>query len=286
MRKKRYATKDFTFDMLPSNRFEVFKDVFKNRYKVLLACGGALILFALPMILIYLTKETMLINIYRSLEEKLLEEQEALNEIFYVNNLLNIFMILGSLLFSLSLAGVIRIITKLVHGEGISFFSDFFTGIKVNYKTFLGSFLFFSIIYYAIMYVKNATVTYSLETQTSTLYYYMQIFILLFIIAEIVWIFIMQSVQYKNTFSGKIKNAFILYIKAFPKWLIMSAFNFLFYSLFLIFSPIVIVFLVLLYLLVLPLVLMLLILVTFQVFDQFINKEAYPELYDKGIWRK
>ena len=277
MRLKR-AKNDFTVNDLPKNRYEVFADCLKERFLLFLSIGLTLLLFSLPLFFVTLLSDNtsaQLYSAYRNGEST----QEQLNALMdSATSLYSLFNIPCYIVLAIGAAGVMQIIRQLVWGEGVFFMQDFAEGVRSNGVNYA----FIAFILGLAAYLENTFFPFS----SGGISVAVPIIFLLVVIPPMMFM-ISQIAVYKNPFLKYLVNGFTLYIKTVPT-------TFLFLLLFLLpavlglnLIPLLVKYIILLifFLLLAPMLLTGWFLYSCFVFDKLINKEAYPEIYDKGVYR-
>lgn len=278
--KNKKATHDFTVDNLPKNRREVFKTCYKLFFKKILTLGFLLLLFSLPLLV------TTFVCDYISVGLKELYLASSLTEVEYHKNLFWLRMIcsgvniVGTIVLLIGISGGMKVVRQMVWDEPVFLISDFFDGIKQNFKTFLIIGIFMGLI--------NVYNVFVLSVDLSTVFLQYIPFG-----AEVAFLFPIllyvssQSIVYKNTFRGMSKNGFIFTIKKFPlTMLFVLAFTLLLGAHLISFIVIKYILLFLIILFVVPLFIIVWELFSFSVFDKFINQVNHPEIYKKGIYKR
>ncbi len=144
--RKPYADKDYTINMLPHNRKEVFLDTVKLQWKGLLAVGLILLVCALPM---------HVLDIFNAIEHSKLTfdsvgssvDVDTVFQMVSINNIVVLISMPFYVLLFVVLAGLCRIIRQYAFGENVFFVADFFKGIKQNGLQMFVVGLLFAIIY-------------------------------------------------------------------------------------------------------------------------------------------
>ena len=270
MRKQRSAKSDFTAQMLPHNRVEVFFDVIKQRYDVLFKIGLLSLAFLLPAIVVGLIGELSYVN--AAGEGATGEELFDLQLFFAIVNA-GPFALVG-----FGLAGIMRIIRNLVWGEPIIFGKDFSTGVKQNGAVFVFTFLLFALI--------NVVVTAAANVLPSGLVKALPVAVCVAVFLPVGEYVLCSSVVYKDGFFTLVKNSAKFYIKSAPisllfAFLLSAALCVCFIgplALRLSLTAFAVVFL-------LPLYLLARTLYSHGVFDKLVNAALYPEYVDRGVYR-
>lgn len=147
---------------LPSNRWELFWDVFKGSFGKLVLVNLLTLLFFIPLILLILVRYVALVNFgayYPFMQSFGVGYQAPLdmaglseNIVFTVNMITFLFLPLASMIAAVGLSGGAYVIRNMVWTEGIFVANDFWRGIKQNVKTMLLIALFYSLIFYACIF--------------------------------------------------------------------------------------------------------------------------------------
>lgn len=282
---RKNSKNDFTRDMLPKNRTEVFFDVLKVRFGTVLRLGLMLLLFSLPMLLLILSTNLQISGIITNQGETI--ASEAYRQIYGIYNTSNLLAIALLPVFACGLAGTLRVTKLLIWGEGISFSQDFLLGIRKNGKELAilfgvaGIVNFLNDLIYRMTYVNP-----EISGFQNLILLFPRVFSLVFLFPVACFV-ASQIIIYTDSFRVRIRNAIVFYLKTAPKTLVILFLSTLpFFMLRLIGSfPLLIVFMVLLVLLVLPLTSIVWMLFSCSVFDEQINKNQFPEILNKGIWR-
>lgn len=278
MRVKKAKT-DFTRDDLPRNRWEVFVDCLKERFLLFMSMGLTLLIFALPLFFVTLLKDNTAGALYHAFVNAEYSQEEYYSLLRSANSLYSLYFIPCYIVLAMGTAGVMQIIRQLVWGEGVFFMQDMIEGIKSNG------------LYYALIAFLSGLYVYLQNTffpvQDSDFFLVIPIIVALIFLPPFCFM-LSQIVVYKNPFLKYLTNGFLLYIKTVPTTLA-------FLTLFLI--PAVLglnllpflakyIILIAFFLILAPMLLTGWFLYSCYVFDKFVNKELYPEIYDKGVYRK
>lgn len=284
---KKQKDRDCLEQDLPSNRYESFLDIVKNRYDVLLKLGAMFLIFSLPILLTYFGSN-IICNSFRSNfnDGGITKEQLGtliLTAKFYESGI-TAFCIL---LLSLPFAGAMRIVKRLIYLDGIQFFGDFKLGIKDNGKeTFLLS-LIFAVTYF----ICTASFRYGLLVFSDNFLFSLILYSPSILCCFLVWPITLLTIAiipvYTNPLRVTLSNATAVYgwsaLKTLPLSLLVL------FPLFLFLIPniyAVIALLLLYFMILLPLILVAWFEYSFYLIDNYYNLENYREIYDKGIYRK
>ncbi len=143
---------------LPSNRWELFWDILKNRLGRLVVVNLLMCLFFIPLALLFLFRYTYLANLgmqypyangfgvgYQALVSMI-----GLNEsaIFTANLVSFLFMPIALSIAAVGISGGAYVMRNVVWTEGVFVANDFWHGIKANFKTIVLVCLSYSLIFY------------------------------------------------------------------------------------------------------------------------------------------
>lgn len=279
MKKSKQASSDFTFAQLPHNRKEVFFDCLKLRFGTVVCCGLLLLLFLLPLIAIEITYDIVNLNIYNSLIGGQMSEMQATlykNELQLYTSLAQT-VCLG--IFAVGLAGVALILRQLVWGEPIFFWVDFKRGIRQNAARFVSVF--------AICALANvASVLCSTMLDEMPIVGYIPLGALIFAVVPIALFVLSQSAVYNVGFGKAISNGLAFYGKRLWQTLLFTALALIVgLSRLAPISALKYLLMLLCTVFLLPMYIMAWLLVSCNVFDEVLNRDNYPELFDKGVYR-
>ncbi len=130
---KAHSNNDFTRDMLPHTRREVFFDVLKNNWSKFTVFGLLLLLFCIPLHYISVREVIVVNDMYLDFDTLSPSEQnEIMNKVITLKNTFALFKIPCFMLIFAALAGFSRIIRQYAWEENVLFSTDFITGIKEN----------------------------------------------------------------------------------------------------------------------------------------------------------
>ena len=277
--KRKQAKTDFTRDGLPKNRWEVFTDCLKVRFLLFFYMGIVLFISALPLLFVTVMSDNTAGGLYESYVNAEFTEQKyyALSE--SANSLYAMLFIPCYIILAIGVAGVTAVIRRLVWGEGVFFMQDLFEGIKSNG------------LYYALIAALLGTAAYLqitfLPVGRNGYYVILPVVFSLLVLPPSLFM-ISQMTIYKNTFLKYFTNGFVLYIKSFPSTLAFFVLFLIPAALGLNLIPILVkyIILVVFFLIPAPMLLVGWFIYSCYVFDKFVNKRQYPEIYDKGVYRK
>ena len=262
---------------LPKNRKEVFFDLLKHRKMTLFSLSCFTFMFFIP-----LAVDLFYFNFLESAAISA-NKPEYLFSLFFYSMLIMIpCMIIGFIGF----AGAFYVIKKLVWQEGIMLASDFFQGIKENWKHALINGIIFSIFLFGLVIGSTYLIIYA---PIAPIWCGIGIgaLILIFLIFGIsISLNFTQDVFYTNSYGATLKNSFrfmgllnwkvlLLFLLTTGGVIALSIFNLITLAiglfLFAILNSVVIT---------------LYTLISHQAFDKYINQEHYPEYVNKGLYKE
>lgn len=205
---------------LPSNRWELFWDIVKGRFWKLVLLNLLILLFFLPLLAYILFKDIVLTGygaFYPFLQGFGIGYQAPLAMVGYeqsinltVNLTVNLLLPIVVGIAAIGVSGGAYVMRNMVWTEGIFVASDFWRGVKENYKQCLVIGLVFSLVFYTT----QATIAYANQQiaigSSPALFYIVQIasvLILCFFIIVCLYM-ITMCVTYDLSFRKLFKNAF------------------------------------------------------------------------------
>lgn len=271
---------------MPHNRVAAFWDIIRLRYDVSLKLGGLFLLFALPIILSLFIGRYWTSNLYQALEDGM-EEAEYRQTLFIVLLIRNGVISFSLLLMTFPIAGSLRLFRQLAFYEGIWFSKDYLRGIKENGKEVFLELLIVSILHL----LSSSLIAYSYAFGSNefwtTILFFLPGFLGITFLLPPVFLMFAQNPIYSNRFSQTFANGYVFYGKYAFQTLGMTLG--VIGPLFLLLIPNVYSILavcVLYFFLWLPLSGLAFFLFSCFVFDKILNVNQFPELVDRGVWRR
>ena len=271
MKQQKAAQRDFVEENLPHNRFEVFFDVIKQRYDVLLKAGGLLLVFLLPVFAVDLIGESYYYNMING-------EVPSQTELSGLKNTVAMINVGPIAIFGFGLSGVMRIIRNLIWDEPIFFIKDFVSGIRQNRLNFVLVFLVFAIIRVLIVFFSGLISNEFLK--------YLPAALCLAVLLPIGMYALSATVVYKDGLLSILINSVKFFIKSVPVavlfvLILSGSFCITLIGNLIIRYVLIVVFVVIL----LPVFLVAWMLYSCCIFDRLVNNRLYPEYVDKGVHR-
>lgn len=277
MKEQKASKTDFDISSLPKSRKEQFKDIIVNNTRNFLKIDLALFVFLLPLLVV----DYMRAIIINNFNEMFHNEEITIQEFVLVINigyLINLIFFIG---FLIGLAGVFKIYKEMSWQEGILFFHDFKEGIKQNIKGFTKIGL---VIYFLYILANNIIIYINIDL----IDYFIYAFLLLLVTPSILYMFEFEN-YYTNTLTQNIKNAFIY---SFKNYFISFLFALVFVLTFginylssIIHMGFIIIIVLVLIFVIFPLYLLSFHLYSLSLFDRYINKKKFSEIYKKGLYK-
>ena len=281
MKKNKVNNVEYDKSLMPHNRFELFKDIFKQNYRKLILEGLFILLSLIPALAVLFFKDYYVASLEVAFTNGTLSEADYISNSQIVTILANTISSILLLVFAVIVSGLSRVNYLLTTGEPIFFLMDFNQGVKDNIKVTLFYTFIYSILLSIGLFIKSFIVSgigaYVFLGITQGIYFP--------ILLTIYYATPIYSWKNKDYFHNS--GIFFIrhFIKIFPMSLLISV------PAFLLFIPIgntfiyrylVIALAVFLFS---PLLSIVFGLFFNYIFDISINKDNYPELYDKGIVR-
>lgn len=274
MFRQKSAAKNFSVDDLPSNRKEVFFDRIKNQFSVFALTGLLFFLFALPLLV-----DSFVFDILVYLQST---SEGGMSDAAYYS-----YLVLFSgiripclLILSIGCAGIFRIYRNLAWEIPVFFKEDFKEGVQKNAKPFLIVFFLLGVLGLASEAVLGNLALYELVR-----------YLPLGILTGVIGPMFLVSLNIFNLYNAKIFEAFRLALRFFFGQFFKSVLVYI-----LVISPFALAFIsrfMIKYLVAIPVIILLVPILLFAwflfncyLFDRYMNKENYPEIFDKGIHRK
>ncbi len=222
-------SEDYARNSLPSNRWALGWDLIKTNFGKIVKINLLFLLFIFPLfLLLYL--RTLLIEIeasYTPFSQNLgigypiYPFMTGLKEQIVINTDIKVFLILFVLVFyiSIGLAGGFYVMRNMVWTEGVFVVSDFWSGVKKNYKTTLGLTLLYTLfVVLSLISINTCDFQIAINSDYAVIFTIIKIVSYIFIaILSCIYLFSMSiGVTYKLKIHQIIKNAFIYTISMLP----------------------------------------------------------------------
>lgn len=275
--KQKVAKTDFSEQNLPHNRKEVFFDCVKLYWQKLLLLGLIMLACAVPLLTVSAVCDTVQQGLSRQLLDGVIDKVAYNGQAAWLRFAEALIDIPCYVIVCVGLSGTVRVTRQMVWAEPLFFANDFADGIKQNWLTFCLCGFLVSLL--------NVYLAFA-ESSGGGLPAYLPLGVVtIVVLPTALWMMAASSV-YNIGIGKNITNSFVLYIKTpFVTWLFVALFASVAISGLIGFVALRCIFLAVFIVVLLPALVMLWQLVCYSYFDKFINKQAYPEIVDKGIWR-
>ena len=262
---------------LPRNRKEVFFDLLAHRKMTLFALSCYVFMFFIP-----LAVDLIYFNFLES-AAIIAEKYEYLFSLFFYSMLI---MLPCMMIGFLGLVGGFYVVKKLVWQEGISLASDFFQGIKENWKHALINGAIFGVVLFGLVVGGSFFIIYAPTTPVWCGIGIGALILLFLLFGMVIALNFAQCVYYENGYGVTLKNSFaflgllnwkvlVIFLVSTGGVVTLALFNLLTLSiglfLFAILNSVVIV---------------LYTLIAHTAFDKYINQEHYPDMVNKCLYKQ
>lgn len=276
-KEERHITDEDVKQSLPRNRKEVFFDLLKNRKMNLFAFSCYTFIFFIP-----LAVDLFLFNFFESAAIAADKSDQLFSLVFYSMLIMLPCMLIGFI----GLAGAFYTAKKMVWQEGISLASDFFQGIKENWKCALINGVIFGLALFGLVVGGTYLMIYA-PVHAVVKGIGLGALILFFLLFGMVVVLnFTQCVYYENNYAVTLRNSFsflgllnwrilLIYLLSTGTVLVLGLFNLITLTIGL-----------LLFAITNSVVIILYTLISHYGFDKYINKEHYPHMVGKGLYKE
>ena len=275
-KEERHITDEDVKQSLPRNRKEVFFDLLKNRKMNLFAFSCYTFIFFIP-----LAVDLFYFNFLESAAITADKSDQLFSLVFYSMLIMLPCMLIGFI----GLAGAFYTAKKMVWQEGISLASDFFQGIKENWKHAILNGVIFGLALFGLVVGGTYLMIYA-QVHAVVKGIGLGALILFFLLFGMVIVLnFTQCVYYENGYGVTLRNSFsflgllnwrilLIYLLSTGTVVVLGLFNLITLTigliLFAVFNSVAII---------------LYTLVSHSGFDKYINKEHYPHMVGKGLYK-
>lgn len=275
--KEKHITDKDVLQTLPRNRREVFFDLIKHRKMTLFSLSSFTFMFFIP-----LAVDLFYFNYVESLAIAADKKDHLFSLLFYSMLIMLPCMIVGFI----GLAGAFYVAKKMVWQEGISMAHDFSIGIKENWKHALINGVLFGLFLFGLVVGGSYLAIFTPIQPIWTGIGIGAIILMFMLFGMVISLNFTQDVYYQNTYMITMKNSF--FFLALMNWKVLLIF---------LFSTGVVITLscfnmitlgigLLLFAILNSVVIILYTLVSHSAFDKYINKEHYPDMVNKGLYKE
>lgn len=276
---KKYSETDYIASSLPSTRKQQYIDILKHNKGTLISIGVTLVFFFIPLLLCLVFEDIFNYNLLTNPIYYTAGEFTSEGLALYKSNtfMFSIYKGISYVFVFIGLAGIFKILKKLFWSEHIFYFHMLMGGIK---ESFLNAFLLgliFGLSRVLIAYTQNLDLHFALNALIYGL--------LVFIVLPILIVGLGYSSFYNGNIIKVIHHSFIMYARnlfyILGLALIIFALSFLSYiPNFIVKDSVIFVVIFLIG----PLFLLMWYGFIVHIFDKCINREYYPNIYQKGLY--
>lgn len=273
---KKHIDDKSVYQSLPQTRKQVFFDLLKNRKMTLLSLSFMTFMFFIPLAI-----DLFYFNFLEAAAIEAGKDEYLFSLIFYSMLILIPCMAVGFI----GLGGAFNASKKIVWQEGAMLSVNFFNGIKDNWLRSLINGLIFGIITFGLVVGSSYLIIYSPTSPVVTGIGIGALILLFLTFGMVFATFFAQDVYYQNPYRITFKNSFAML--GLLNWRILLTYLFttvVFVALCAInFITMIIGFV--LFALLNSLVVIIYTLIAHNGFDKFINKDHYPEMVGRGLYK-
>ena len=243
-------SEEYARSTLPTNRWQLFWDIFKGNFGKIVKVNLLMLIFFIPMIIV-IALSLMLDEFYGvmypfgaglGIGYPAFPDVQGVSEMITLQSesTLLLGIVVSSFIAAIGLAGGMYVIRNMVWTEGIFVTNDFWRGVKLNYKNALQSSLFFTIVFALSKSLINvANLSLALGNLDKWQEVWMNIsvyvsYILIIVSAFITFWTIALGVNYVQKFFVMLKNAALITLGSFPQTIFFGVIALLPFALFLI----------------------------------------------------
>ncbi len=215
---------------LPSNRWELFWDIFKGRFWKLVIINLLILIFFIPVALMFFMRSNAISNLgalYPFSQNFGIGYQAPLsmvgyaeNIVFTVDSMLYLFMPIALIIAAIGVSGGAYVIRNMVWTEGIFVANDFWRGVKQNIKQIIAVALVYSLVFYLTnLSVALADQSIAVGIKNSWIFVVSKVLAYMFLVFYSMMTFhmITMSVTYELKFRQLLKNSFLFTIALLPQ---------------------------------------------------------------------
>lgn len=276
-RKEKDIKDQDVYRSLPTNRKELFFDLLKHRKMDMFYLSCLTFIFFIP-----LAVDLLFFNYLEIIAMSNGNEEHLFSLIFYSMIIMLPCMLIGFI----GLAGAFYSAKKLVWQELVIPASDFFKGIKENWKHALIHGMLFGIVTFGLVVGGIYLYLYSPAGQVTNGIGIGVLIVLFIIFGILTSLMLAQDVYYENTYRHTFKNAFSFLVLTNWKTMLLFILTTGVLVALCAINLVTIIIGLVLFALCNYLVIVLYTLIAHSVFDKYINKEHYPNMINKGLYKK
>ena len=235
-----------------------------------------MLIFSLPLFAVRMYADMSVASLYDKYKQGLFTADEYNGSIATITLVASSLNVGGFLILAVGLSGLVRQVRQMAWSEPIEFWQDFAVGIKQNVAKYL--------IVFAVLGLLNAFDSVVMQIRTDVLSY-IPLCVYLFVIFPIALHMLVQIAIYNHKLGDIFVTSAFVYVKTLPISVLFAAL-FMSYGLFDMISTFAVRYVCkMLYVLFLPIGVLGWFLYVCSALDKYVNKQSYPQLVDKGVWR-
>ena len=236
-------SEDYARSTLPTNRWQLFWDIFKGNFGKIVKVNLLTLLFFVPLFAVLIFYAMLMDSngiIYPfganlGVGYPVAPMQQGMAELLALQNSFILYagLLVTGFIAAIGLAGGMYVVRNMVWTEGIFVTNDFWRGIKLNYKNALETTLLFTIVLMiagtALQFAKFSIVVENLAGFDLVMMRISQVTSWIFLaLAAMVCLWMLAlGVNYQLTFFGMIRNAFLLTLATLPQTIFFAVLAFL-----------------------------------------------------------
>ncbi len=232
-------SEEYARSTLPTNRWQLFFDIFKGNFGKIVKVNLLTLLFFLPLIVVIIIDLVMKqsygymypFGANLTIGYPAAPNQQGLAEMLTLQSEFGIYLaiIVSSVIAAVGLAGGMYVVRNMVWTEGIFVANDFWKGVKLNFWNALQAALTFTVMLFLckmIINLSNFSLAAGELTEFQTVMFQISIgfsYVLLVFTAMVTFWMIALGVNYKFTVGTLFKNSFLLTVGTFPQTIFFGA---------------------------------------------------------------
>ena len=236
-------SEDYARSTLPTNRWQLFWDIFKGNFGKIVKVNLLILLFFVPLFAVVIFYAMLMDSngiIYPfganlGIGYPSAPMQQGMAELLALQNSFILYagLLITGFIAAIGLAGGMYVVRNMVWTEGIFVTNDFWRGIKLNYKNALETTLLFTIVLMiagtALQFADVSIVMGNLTGFELAMMRISQVtsYVFLAIAAMVCLWSLALGVNYKLTFFGMIRNSFLLMLATLPQTIFFGVVAFL-----------------------------------------------------------
>ena len=215
-------------------------------------------------------------TLYDKYKQELLTAEQYNGAVATVTLVASALNVVGFLVLAVGLSGVVRQVRRMAWSEPLEFWRDFAVGIRQNVGRYL--------IVFFVLGLLNAFDSVVMQTRDDVLSY-IPLCLYVFVVFPIALHMLVQVAVYNHKFGDIFATSAFVYVKTLPVSILFSVL-FMSYGLFDMVSSFAVRYVCkFVFVLALPIGVLAWFLYVCSALDKYVNKQSYPQLVDKGVWR-